>query len=316
MLQVMAHHAVGYTHFYRGEFLLAREHAEQGLRLFDPEIEREIVLNMQLSSSAALRIILGSSLWMLGYPEQAPAMVQSGIALTRELKHHPSEAYSLAASLLLHAYRVDIEATEKTAEELLRMAKQESFEIWTPFARMFSGWVLVERGQFDQGLDETKRGIKMWQETGSTLNQTLAMAMLGLSLWKAGRADEALATLEAETIDAEAREELHFAPEIHRPRGEILLERAMFVESEGCFERARLLARQQNARMLELRAATSLGRLWKQTGRADTARSLLADLYDTFTEGFATPDLEAARELLDQLGGAWPGEGLRTAVAT
>jgi hypothetical protein len=100
-------------------------------------------------------------------------------------------------TLLLHAYRVDIEATEKTAEELLRMAKQESFEIWTPFARMFSGWVLVERGQFDQGLDETKRGIKMWQETGSTLNQTLAMAMLGLSLWKAGRADEALATLEA-----------------------------------------------------------------------------------------------------------------------
>jgi class 3 adenylate cyclase/tetratricopeptide (TPR) repeat protein len=302
MLEVMACHAVAYSYFYRGEFLEARATAERGLRLFSLETEREMTLNYQFSSSAALRIILGCSQWMLGYPEQAPPIVASGVALTRELAHHPSHAYALAASLLLHAYRLDIEETARTAEDLFRLAKQENFEIWTPFARMFRGWVLVERGEHDQGLQETRRGIKMWQETGSYLNQTIAMAMLGLSQWKAGRPDEALATLENEVFEAEGRAELHFAPELHRLKGEILLERAMLAESEASFERARAVAHQQSARMLELRAATSLGRLWLRTGRAEAARQMVADLLAGFTEGYATPDLTAARALLDELG--------------
>ncbi|HEX3695119.1 MAG TPA: adenylate/guanylate cyclase domain-containing protein [Polyangia bacterium] len=316
MLQVMAHHAVGYSHFYRGEFLQVREHAEAGLQLFNLEAERNIVRTFQFSSSAALRIMLGSSLWMLGYPDQAPAMVQSGIALTRELKHHPSEAFALAASLLLHACNLDIGGAAKTAADLLTLAKHESFEIWSPFAKMFNGWVLVERGETDKGIAETKLGIAEWQATGSYLNQTITMAMLGLSLWKAGRADEALATLEVETIAAEARQELQFAPELYRLMGEIHLERALIADSEACFERARALARQQNARMLELRATTSLGRVWEQTGRGDAARRLVADLYGSFTEGFATPDLKAARELLNRLGDPEPSFAVPTALVS
>ena len=316
MLRVMAHHAVGYSHFYRGEFQEARAHAEQGMRLFSLEDEREIVRNFQFSSSAALRIMLGSSLWMLGYPDQAPAMVKSGIALTRELKHHPSEAYALAASLLVHAYQLDVDGAAQTADELLRLAKLENFEIWTPFARMFNGWVLVERGQCDEGIEETRRGITMWQATGSYLNQTIAMAMLGLSLWKAGRPDEALATLDAEINEAEARHELQFAPELHRLKGEILLERAAIAESEASFQRARVMARKQHARMLELRATTSLGRVWERTGQADAARSLVADLYGTFTEGFATPDLRAAQDLLIRLGEVEPRRNASAALQT
>jgi predicted ATPase len=132
------------------------------------------------------------------------------------------------------------------------------------------------------------------------------MAMLGRSLWKAGRRDEALATLDAEIGESEAREELHFAPEIHRLKGEILLEREQTDESEASFSRARILAHEQNARMLELRATTSLGRLWEQTGRGEAARSVVTDCYASFTEGFSTPDLREARELIDRLGGTPP----------
>jgi tetratricopeptide (TPR) repeat protein len=332
MFQVTARHAIGYSHFYRGEFAYTRDHAEKGLEQFDLETERAIVLTFQFSSSAALRMMLGCSLWMLGYPERAPALVDSAIALTRELKHHPSEAYALAASLLLHHYQRDVDRAYETAERLLALAQQESFEIWSPFALMFRGWAQVERGRADEGIAETRRGIAMWQATGSYLNQTIAMAMLGLCLWKAGRAAEALDVLDAEMAEAARREELMFAPELYRLKGEILLARAQggadapssgqtaelsgAAEAETCFRQALAMSRDQNARMLELRAAMSLCRLQQRRGDPTEARQLLEQIYGDFTEGFATPDLAEARALLEQLGGSpeTTGEGRQAAL--
>jgi len=304
IFKVMARHAVGYSHFYRGEFLQAKQESEAGLALFDIDSERAIVLAFQFSSSTALRMMFGCSLWMLGYPERAPAIVESAVNLTRELKHRPSEAFALAASLLLHFYRLDVDLAQQTSRRLLELAEQETFEIWTPFARMFRGWVVAERGRPDEGIAEIRHGIESWQRTGSFLNQTIAMAMLGRTLWRAGRIDEALATLNAE-IDASAqREELQFAPELHRLKGEILIERGRIADGEQSLLQALALARRQEARMLEMRAATSLGQLWEKDGRAAQARDLIAGVYRRFDEGFATPDLVAARQLLEQLGGA------------
>jgi class 3 adenylate cyclase/tetratricopeptide (TPR) repeat protein len=309
-LQIMARHAVGYSHFYRGEFAETREHAEQGLALFDLETERAIVRDAQFSSSAALRIMLGCSLWMLGYPDRAPDLVQSGVDLTRELGHRPSEAFALAASLLFHHYARDPQRAHETADQLLALAHQESFEIWSPFALIFRGWSLAERGRYDDGIAELRQGVATWQATGSFLNQTIAHAMLGYCLAKAGRSDEALAVLEAEMSAATERQELHFAPELYRLKGEILLQRGLELppesndrgslvgRAEACFRDAYALAGGQQARMLELRAATSLARLYQQTGRAEEGRSLLGPVCDSFTEGFETSDVRDARALL------------------
>jgi len=309
-LRVMAHHAVAYSHFYRGEFRQALDHAEVGLALqvvgkqreFNLEGEREIVRDFQFSSSAALRIIKGCSQWMLGFTDQGPRDVDAAITLTRQLKHYPSEAYALASSLLLHHYRLDVERTAENAERLLALARQESFEIWSPFALMFHGWVLTESGREQEGIAETRRGLAQWQATGSFLNQTIAMAMLARSLRRAAHLDEAITVLDDEIVKASDRTELHFAPELHRLKGEILHDQGMTVASESCLEQAIDLARAQNARMLELRATVTLGRILAQTGRRDWLLSRIQNVYDTLPEGASTPDLRDAQALLNRCG--------------
>jgi class 3 adenylate cyclase/tetratricopeptide (TPR) repeat protein len=304
---VMAHHAVGYSHFYRGEFQAAQELAESGLTFkclgadaFDIDSESEMVRMFQFSSSAALRMMLGCSLWMLGYPDRGSRIVRSAVDLTRQLNHYPSEAYAQASTLLLHHYQWDVTRAEQTVNRLLTLARQESFEIWTPFALMFQGWTMAEKGDGD-GIALTRRGLDQWRATGSYLNQTIISGMLATSLRKVGRIDEALDVLSSEIVASAQREELHFAPELHRLRGEILLERGRCVEGEAELECARDLARGQHALMLELRALTSLCRVWAATGRSQLAVGSLSSLYGKLTEGFSTPDASAARVLLQEL---------------
>jgi hypothetical protein len=305
---VMAHHAVGYSHFYRGEFQASHDVAEAGLRLklvgaddvFDVESESDMVRMFQFSSSAALRMMLGCSLWMLGSPDRGTRMVDSAVDLTRELNHYPSEAYALASALLLHYYQDDVARAEQTADRLLMLAEQESFEIWSPFALMFRGWVMAEKGD-DEGIALTRRGLDQWRATGNHLNQTIISAMHAASLRKVGRAVEALDVINAGIVDAEQREELHFVSELHRLYGEIMFEQGLDVEGEASLERGRRVAHDQGARMLELRAVTRLCRVWVATGRRELAASSLRSLYTKFTEGFSTPDVRTARALLVEL---------------
>jgi predicted ATPase len=245
-------------------------------------------------------MMLGCSLWMLGYPDRGSRIVRSAVDLTRQLNHYPSEAYAQASTLLLHHYQWDVTRAEQTVNRLLTLARQESFEIWTPFALMFQGWTMAEKGDGD-GIALTRRGLDQWRATGSYLNQTIISGMLATSLRKVGRIDEALDVLSSEIVASAQREELHFAPELHRLRGEILLERGRCVEGEAELECARDLARGQHALMLELRALTSLCRVWAATGRSQLAVGSLSSLYGKLTEGFSTPDASAARVLLQEL---------------
>jgi class 3 adenylate cyclase len=295
---IMAHHALGYSHFYRGEFADSRRIAEAGLALrqdrstgaFAIDAERELVRSLQFSSSAALRMMLGCSLWMLGQPSRGRSLVADSIALTRELDHFPSEAYALASSLLLHHCDLDVAATTVAAGRLRALAQQERFEIWTPFADMFDGWVMAEDGQGGDGVAKARRGLDEWRSTGSVLNQTIVNAMLARSLRRSGSIDEALSVLDAEIDDAGTRHELLFAPELYRLKGEILAERGEVVDGVAALRQAEDLANLQGARMLVLRSLLSQFRLAPAADRADIV-SRLADVVTTLGHDTTIPDV-------------------------
>ena len=281
------------------------------------ETEIEIVRTFQFSSSAALRMMLGCSVWMLGEVDAAPGLVDGAVALTRELGHKPSEAYALAASLLFHHYRRDVARAYDTANTLLTLAREESFEIWSPFALMFRGWATVERSRAGAGIAELRRGIDLWQATGNALNRTIAMTMLAECLWKDRQEDEALAILTDEIPAATARHEGHYLSEVYRVKAEILSQaRHRPDQAEPLLVQALELARAASARMLELRTAVSLGHLWQQTDRAAEVAGLVRPVLDGLPAGVTGHDVMAARTLLDGVGGGPASASQRRSQAT
>ncbi len=301
VLHVTARHALGYSHFYRGEFELAREHAEAGLALFDLDVERAIVRAFQFSSSAALRMMLGCSLWMLGQVDAAAQLVDGAVELTRQFGHRPSEAYALGTSLLFHYYRADVARAEATAADLFALSRAESFEMWNPFAVIFRGWAMVERGEAYAGIAEIRSGLATWQATGTAVSQTIAVAMLGECLRQAHRSDEALRLLEQEIPSALSRNEGHYLSELYRLKGRIVWETSGdATAAEQLYRAAHDQARSAVARMLELRAAVSLGQLLEQTGRAHQVAEVVGALVRLLPDGHGSRDVALARALIER----------------
>jgi predicted ATPase len=166
------------------------------------------------------------------------------------------------------------------------------------------GWSLVEGGELEEGLAQLRQGLAAWVATGSETYRTYYLALLAEAVGRYGEAEEGLGLLaEAHALAEHTGERFHEA-ELHRLRGEFLLRRegrSPARDAEACFQRALAVARGQQSKSLELRAVMSLSRLYQQQGRQAEARSLLAETYSWFSEGFDTPDLREARALRDQL---------------
>jgi predicted ATPase len=177
---------------------------------------------------------------------------------------------------------------------------------WICWTKVLHGWTLAESGRDqEQALAEIREGLAQWQVQGFSLGRSYFLALMAQACARAGRPDEGLLSLAEAQMFADATGERHWQPEIQRLQGELLLQNdpTKILEAEAFFNQALEVAGRQQARSLELRAALSLARLWHQQGKTPAARELLAPIYGSFTEGFQTPDLQAARALLEQ----WQG---------
>jgi tetratricopeptide (TPR) repeat protein len=241
-------------------------------------------------------------LWCLGFAQSALNSVQTAIEFAREFVQPFDQAKAITYRALLQEWCADADTFRAEAED----AYVRSREYQAPY---YHAWacILVSFAQADQqpdaaNLARLRDAIHAFIEMGAGLRLPVYFSLLARACRRAGQFDEGLAALEQAFAESRKNKERWWDAELHRLRGELLWSQGADAdEVEAAFYRSIEIAQSQQAKSLELRAATSLARLWQAAGRSDAARQLLVPLYGWFTEGFDTPDLQTAQSLIAQL---------------
>jgi predicted ATPase/class 3 adenylate cyclase len=303
-LLLEAHHALWTSLFSSGELAAARAHQEQGRQLYDPQRHRTYAaLYSGHDPGVCCHYRAAPVLWLLGYPEQAAASSQAALTLAQQLGHPYSLTHALYWAAVLHHLRREASLTQERAEAAITIATDQGFSGESlAQARLLQGWALTVCGHREEGLRQLRQtlGASRAARTRDRAYHLALLAEMSAQVGQGATGLEALAEALATLAKSGAR---WWEAELHRLRGILLLQGAMPQpgEAEACLRQAIIVARRQQARSLELRAAMSLSRLWQQQGKRAEAYELLAPVYGWFTEGFDTADLQEARALLDAL---------------
>jgi len=300
---VLAHYALGVTWLWLGAFPAALQHLEEGITRYTPDQRRAPVFRMGQDPGVVCRADAALILWLLGYPEQALARLHDAVALAHELSHPITLAWARCWAAVVSQFRRDVPAVHAQAEAAIALATEQGFAQWAALGTSLRGWALAMQGQGEEGMAQLRQGTTTWRATGATLNVPYLCTLLADVCDHLGRPADGLQTLaEAHTL-VEQHEERYWEAEAHRLRGVLLLRQTGTpqAEAEAWLQRALDVARRQQAKSLELRAAMSLSRLWQQQGKRAAAHALLAPIYGWFTEGFDTADLQEAKALLEAL---------------
>ena len=239
-------------------------------------------------------------LWFLGYPDQAAERSEAATALARELNHVWTlvDASSLAGAAF-HLFRREGQAAQEHVEAVMRVSPEAGLAVWQAECTCYRGWQQILVGEVQEGIAQLRDGLAAMQAMGTVPHRTSFLAALAEGYAKAGQPGRGLDALaEAFSLVTQTGERYYLA-ELHRLKGELLLMQGY--EAEASFHKAIEVARHQQAKSWELRAAMSLSRLWRQHSKGEEARQMLAEVYGWFTEGFDTPDLKEAKVLLEEL---------------
>ena len=300
---VAGHRAVGDSWLHRGELDSARAHLERGLTLYDPAQQRSLTVLFAENARVAMLSFLSLTLGLLGFAEQARLRSTEALAEARELSHPISLAFALSVACRLHFVLAEPRTVLRRAEELIALTTEQRFAFFLAMGTTYRGWTLVEAGDAQAGMDWLRRGIDGFRASGAAWILPFYLAQLATAHAKMGQPEVGLGQLSEALALTEKSGVRWFEAELYRRRGELLrtAHPGATAEVEADFHRAITIARQQDAKLWELRAAASLARLWRDQERPDAARVLLAPVYGWFTEGFETLDLQEAKALLDEL---------------
>jgi adenylate cyclase len=271
------------------------------------------------------------SLWLLGYPNQALKRLSDAFTLAQELSHPNSLAITQCYAAQLHQLRREGVLSQERAEAAQTFASEYGFPL--AWGTILGGWARAEQGQGEVGLVQMRQDLESYEATGAKAERPYFLALMAEAYGQIGQVEEGLTALAEALAAVDKTGERWCEAELYRLKGELTLQSNTShgqvsdkfqtshgqgesksegtnpqplipnsqAEAEACFHKAIEIARKQQAKSWELRAITSLARLWQQQGKKNEAHSMLAEIYGWFTEGFDTKDLQGAKSLLEEL---------------
>jgi class 3 adenylate cyclase/predicted ATPase len=301
-LLLEAHLALGASGLFLGQLSQAHAHLDQGIRLYDPQQHHALAFRYGNRDPGVAGLAAGGwTLWLLGYPEQALERANAALTLAQHLEHPYTLARGLYWTALLHQWRREWQVVSERAETMITVATEHQVALMLAQGPIMRGWALAMQGQGAEGLTQLRQGLDAYRATGAEFYRPHFLSMLAEVHRSLGQPAAGLTALREALALVETTGERYYEAELHRLQGELQQLAAPEVShAEACFQQALAIARGQQAKSLELRAAMSLSRLWQQQGKRDEARALLAPIYGWFTEGFDTADLQEARALLEE----------------
>jgi len=300
---VAAHRALGVTLYHRGEVVSAQTHFTQGLALYDAPQHRAAAFLYGDDAGVICHSYSAWTLWYLGHPDQGLVRSHEALTLAQQSAHPFSLGFALSRAAMFPQLLLEVQTARERAEATIVLATEQGFPYCMAQGSMLRGWTLAHQGQAQEGIEQLAQGLMDYRATGAEVMQPYFLALLADAQGMMGQPEAGLtALIEALTL-TDTTGERWYEAELYRLQGELLLQQSVsnHTEAESCFHHGIAIAHNQSAKSWELRAATSLARLWHQQGKLNEARQVLGDVYGWFTEGFDTADLQEAKALLEAL---------------
>jgi predicted ATPase len=300
---MIAHRMMGATRAFMGDSVGALAHYDQALALYDPAEHRELATRFGHDTRVTVLCWRALASWVLGYPEKAVADTHHALKDAREIGQAATLMVALAVTSLTHILCGNDATANALLDELIILADGKGAVYWKAWGMSNRGSVLALTGKAADAVPMIASGITAFRSTGATQRMPLYLSCLARAYAELGQFDDACRRVGEAMTAMETTKERWCEAEVNRIAGEIALKLPVpdAAKAEAYFERALAVAREQQAKSWELRAAMSMARLWRHRGKRQQARDLLAPVYGWFTEGFNTLDLKEAKALLGEL---------------
>ena len=300
---MIGHRLLATSLAWTGDLAEGRAHYDQASALYNPTTHRPLAMRFGQDHWVTVLSFRLDVLWALGYPDAALADAECVVKDAREIGQAATLMFALSHTMLIHIHCGNYAAATAQADELVVMADQKGSLFWKAFGMLGRGWLFAVAGKPSDAVQMITSGIAVLRSTGSTFSTPLYLSYLARADVELGQFDDAWRSIGEAMTTVETTKETFQEAEVYRIAGEIAVKSPQpdAAKAQAYFQRALEVARQQQAKSWELRAAMSLARLWRDQGKVQQARELLAPVYGWFTKGFDTRDLKEAKALLEEL---------------